>query len=187
MIGAIFMKDIYILLTKSKTWVSKMIGLTTDDFYTHAAISFDKNLTPCYGFSRKYAYSPLPANIQKEYLDDTFHRKQKNIPCAVYKITVEDDVYEKVKESVEKVFKNRRHYSFNIIGLILCRCGIAYKRKNKYFCSQFVSSVLYENGVIHLTKDPSLVRPNDFTGFEELKCVYEGKLNILREKLSLAN
>ena len=63
------MKDIYVVLTKSKTWISRAIGVTTNDFYTHAAISFQKDLTPMYGFSRKFVYSPLPANIQKEYLE----------------------------------------------------------------------------------------------------------------------
>ena len=173
------MKDIYVVLTKSKTWISRAIGVTTNDFYTHAAISFQKDLTPMYGFSRKFVYSPLPANIQKEYLDDKFHKVHNNIPCAVYKVTVSDDVYDKVKSKVERTFKNRKNYGFNVVGLILCRMGIVYKRKRKFFCSQFVSSVLMEEGVIHRKKDPCLVRPNDFTKFSELDCVYEGRLNEL--------
>ena len=179
------MKDIYILLTKSRTWISRIIGVTTSDFSTHVAISFNEKLTPMYGFSRKYVYMPLPANIQKEYLDDAFHRVHNDIPCAVYKITVEDEMYRKIKQKGEKIFKNRKDYGFNVVGLILCKLGIVYKRKRKYFCSQFISSVLVENGAICLQKDPCLVRPNDFTKFKEMRCIYEGKINELREKLLL--
>lgn len=46
------MKSIYILLTKSDTYISKIIRLTTDDTYTHASISFTEDLEPLYSFGR---------------------------------------------------------------------------------------------------------------------------------------
>lgn len=44
------MRKIYILLTKSDTWVSHLIKLVTNDTYTHASISFEPGLQPMYSF-----------------------------------------------------------------------------------------------------------------------------------------
>jgi inositol transport system substrate-binding protein len=68
------MKSIYILLTKSDTYVSKIIGLVTDDHYTHASISFEENLQPMYSFSRKFVHSPLPAGLRVEPLQQGFYK-----------------------------------------------------------------------------------------------------------------
>ena len=48
------MKDIYLLLTKSDTFISKAIYLMTQDSYTHISISFEENLQPMYSCARKY-------------------------------------------------------------------------------------------------------------------------------------
>ena len=58
------MKSIYLLLTKSDTYVSKTIGLATSDKYTHISISFEETLEPLYSFARKYKRTPLPAGIR---------------------------------------------------------------------------------------------------------------------------
>ena len=62
------MKDIYLLLTKSDTFVSKAIYLMTQDSYTHISISFEENLQPMYSCARKYTYSPIPAELEMSHL-----------------------------------------------------------------------------------------------------------------------
>ena len=37
-------KSVYILLTRSGTWFSRLIHLATDDSYTHASIGLDLSL-----------------------------------------------------------------------------------------------------------------------------------------------
>ena len=39
------MKNIYILLTRSRTILSRLIHLATNDTYTHASIAWDDELT----------------------------------------------------------------------------------------------------------------------------------------------
>ena len=67
------MKSIYLLLTKSDTYVSKTIGLATSDKYTHISISFEETLEPLYSFARKYKRTPLPAGIRHEALYSGFY------------------------------------------------------------------------------------------------------------------
>lgn len=69
------MKDIYLLLTKSDTFISKAIYLMTQDSYTHISISFEENLQPMYSCARKYTYSPIPAGIRNESFEKGFYNK----------------------------------------------------------------------------------------------------------------
>ena len=87
------MKDIYLLLTKSDTFISKAIYLMTQDSYTHISISFEENLQPMYSCARKYTYSPIPAGIRNESFEKGFYNKNQHIPCALYKLTVKKEIY----------------------------------------------------------------------------------------------
>ena len=73
------MKDIYLLLTKSDTFISKAIYLVTQDSYTHISISFEENLQPMYSCARKYTYSPIPAGIRNESFEKGFYNKNQHI------------------------------------------------------------------------------------------------------------
>ena len=178
------MKSIYILLTHSNTCISRLIKFATADMYTHASISFDESLQPLYSFARKYVYVPLPAGLRIEPLINGFYKKDRYIPCALYVLRADEDVYETAKKEVEEMFKNAGAYRFNIIGLLLCRLGISYSRKYSYFCSEFVSEILKRSKALHFPKEPSLMRPNDYTKISQIECCYEGNLSSLIEEMA---
>lgn len=173
------MKKIYVLLTRSGTWVSHLIGLVTEDRYTHASISFEPTLQPMYSFSRKFVHLPLPAGLRAEPLDTGFYKKYHAIPCALYELDVTDEVYFAAKNEVEQMMQDAAHCPFNLIGLLLCRMEIPFHRENQYFCSEFVSEVLTRSHALPMPKVPSLMRPNDYTRLPQLRCCFEGKLNEL--------
>lgn len=173
------MRKIYILLTKSDTWVSRLIKLVTNDTYTHISISFEPDLQPMYSFSRKFVHFPLPAGLRIEPLDKGFYKKYNHIPCALYELNVTDRVYYAAKSEVERMMKNAAHCPYNLIGLLLCRMRIPFHRENQYFCSEFVSEVLTRSHALTMPKAPSLMRPNDYTHLCQLNCRFEGSLNEL--------
>ena len=114
------MKDIYLLLTKSDTFISKAIYLMTQDSYTHISISFEENLQPMYSCARKYTYSPIPAGIRNESFEKGFYNKNQHIPCALYKLTVKKEIYYKAKFILESILNHSQDYKYNLMGLILC-------------------------------------------------------------------
>ena len=173
------MKKIYILLTKSDTWVSRLIKLVTNDTYTHASISFAEDLQPMYSFSRKFVHLPLPAGLRVEPLDTGFYKKYHDIPCALYELDVADSVYDAARAEVERMMQDAAHCPFNLIGLLLCRLQIPFHRENQYFCSEFVSEVLARSHALAMPKAPSLMRPNDYAHLHPLVCRFEGRLNEL--------
>ena len=173
------MKSIYLLLTRSDTYVSKTIGLATSDKYTHMSISFDEKLEPLYSFARKYKRTPLPAGIRHEALYSGFYEKCNHIPCALYELKVNEETYEKARSHVDDMMENADCYRYNVLGLLLCRMNIAYDRKSHYFCSEFVSEILAYSQAIELPKLPCLMKPSDYLLFEELECLYQGNIGEL--------
>ena len=173
------MKTIYILLTRSDTLLSKLVQLFTADPYTHASISFDECLQPLYSSARKNGETMFPAGPTTEVFHRGFYYKHQSIPCALYELTVTDEVYEAARSEAQQFASNSDLYSFNILGLILCKLGIPFHPNYKYFCSQFVAEILYRSSALELPKDTSLMKPMDYTRLPELTCQFRGLLRDL--------
>ncbi len=173
------MKTIYILLTRSTTILSRMVHLVTKDTYTHASIAFDENLEQLYSSSRKNGKTLFPAGPCTETLNGGYFGGHSEIPCALYRLQVSDESYEKAKQEVEEVLSHSSEYHFNIIGLILCKFNIPHHRKHYFFCSQFVGEVLKRSNAMKLPKDTSLMKPSDYMQLPELLCCFQGQIREL--------
>jgi len=169
------MKTIYIVMIKSQTVLSKIIALTTSDPYTHVSICFNKDIKKLYSFGRKNKNKMYPAGLVIENINNSFIGN--DIPYAIYSIQVSVEVFKEVKLRVELMIKNIDSYRFNTLGLFLCKFGISLKRKKHYFCSQFVSEILFRSNVILPPKPSSLMKPSDFLKLPELTYVHKGILN----------
>lgn len=174
------MKTIYILLTRSSTILSRIVGLITSDRYTHVSISFENELQPLYSSSRKNGETLFPAGPCVERLDCGYLSKHPLIPCALYELKVSDEVYEAAKAETERIIDHSDKYGFNIIGLLLCNMNVPFHRRGHFFCSQFVGEILLRSRALKLPKDTSLMRPSDYMTIPELVCRFTGRLNELR-------
>lgn len=171
------MKNVYVLLTRSQTLLSRLIRACTGDGYTHVSVAFDDELRTLLSFARRRAALPLPAGLVRERLDDGYYDAHRYIPCALYALGMDDADFRRIRRRAETMFEHSRAYDYSIRGLALCRLGIAERRPGKYFCSQFVGELLGERGGLRLPKPPELMRPQDFAGLRELRCLYRGRLS----------
>jgi inositol transport system substrate-binding protein len=121
----------------------------------------------------------FPAGPCKEHLNGGYFKRHPHIPCAVYELQVTDKVYANAKLEVEKIMAESGHYHYNILGLILCQFNIPFHRKHYYFCSQFVSEILYRSHAMTFPKDTSLMHPSDYMNIPELYCSFRGNLSEL--------
>lgn len=177
------MKNIYILLMRSTTPLSRIVHLVTGDKYTHVSLAFNEALEPLYSSTRKNGEDMFPAGPCEEYLDRGYLKRHPSTPCALYKISVSDEAFDKAKEDVERFMAESDSYGFNIAGLVFCQLGHPLRRERKYFCSQFVSEILAKSGAISLPKEPCLMKPSDYAHMLESKCCYVGPIG----RLSLRN
>lgn len=175
-------RDIYILLVRTGSIFSRVIHTATKEEYTHVSVGMLSDCTEFYSFARRYTRSPLPAGFVKESIDSGMMAKSAEAPCALYRLTVPASSYRSMRRKFKKMLRSKKDFGYNLIGTFFCFFGIAYKRENKYFCSQFVAETLKEVGAIELTKLPELYHPADFANIPEVTLCYKGTLGELRQQ-----
>ena len=62
------------------------------------------------------------------------------------------------------MFQRRESYRYSLLGLLLCRLQIPFDAPDRYFCSQFVGTVLAESGAAELPKPASCTVSIETTG-----------------------
>lgn len=165
-------RTIYILLTRSGTCFSRLIRLATQDNYTHASIGLDGPSGPFYSFARKYEHLLLPAGL----VEETVTIRRSAVPCCLYALTVTEDTYSRLRCRLDSMYAQRETYHYNLLGTLACWLRLPLRRRNHYFCSQFVAAVLEECGALNLPKSPALLRPADFCQVGALRPVHQGLL-----------
>lgn len=168
------MKSVYILLSRSGTVYSHIVHFVTGGSYTHASLALGPGAARIYSFSRKYARMPLPSPLVREDVPGSYMAGHPDIPCALYRLAVTDEQYDKITQKVEDMLCDGVKYRYSLLGSALCALDIAHERSYHYFCSQFVASVLAESGALSLPKQASLMRPADFQRVRGLELVYTG-------------
>lgn len=165
--------SIYVLLTDTGTLFTRMIKLFTKVPLNHASISFDRGLTEVYSFGRKQQNNPWIGGFVKENMSSKMFGQAA---CAVYRCTVSKTTYEQIHNHIREIEKNEHLYRYNFIGLFGVLFNKRIHRKNAYFCTQFVATVLKENGIEVSCKPPDLVTPADIEQAPTLSLVYRGCL-----------
>lgn len=174
---------IRILLTRSPTLLSRLIYLITRAPFTHVSMSFEDDLAPLYSSARKNGVTMFPAGPCREYLRRGYYSRHPEIRCALYRLEVSEETYQKAKSIAEERLSRADEYHFNILGLVANYFGIAWTRKKHFFCSQFVGNILRDSGAMVLPKDTALLKPVDYTAMPELECVYRGTIGSLLEQV----
>jgi len=170
------MESIYLVLTATGTLFSRCIGLYTKARYNHVSLCLDSDINEFYSFGRKIRWFPLIGGFVVEHTDSGLYKAFGNTTCDIYKLDICEEKYEGLKLLVDAFISNKQKYGYNILGLIGVMLNMPLKRKNKYFCTQFVADMLQQCNIHDFGKDPSLVTPHDFYYIKELVPVYEGRL-----------
>ena len=170
-------KYIYLVFTRTGTWLSRLISLFSDIKYPHASLSFDDEFTKMYSFGRKNPNNPISGGFAIENLFDGVFKKHSNCKCMIFKVKISEEQYDSLKKYVSEFSKEKDKYRYNFLGL----CGVPFnmplKRKNYYFCSQFISEVLMKSNVLQLQKSPELTRTDDLYTIKNRELLYEGFVN----------
>lgn len=167
-------KNIYIMISKTDTFLGTIIQTRLKTRYNHCSIALDDDLNTFYSFGRKEVYNFIRAGFVHESKDYGFFKVFNNSKICLIKLRISNVQYEEVKSIINTFKKNKNLYKFNITGLFLSGLNICYAKKNHYFCSQFVSQVLKDAGIYDFGKDCRLVKPHEFLNIPEKVVVYRG-------------
>ena len=159
-------KKIYVLMTRYPGYDARFLMWWTCFPYSHASVGFEEDMDTFYTF------------VSKGFLVESIRRYEKpdrpSFPCALYEITVPETTYDNLKALVMTYKARKESLKYSTLGLVFCFLRIPFKRKNHYFCSQFVAEVLQKAQVLRLKKKSTLYFPKDITRHKELKLIFMG-------------
>ena len=170
-------KNIYLVFSKTGTMFSHLISLCTHEEYAHVSISLDDSFTNMYSFGRLNPEKILPAGFVHENLYDGVFAMFPNSRCLIYKVKVTEEQFNKLKYEISLFEKNKDSLRYNVLGTSLIYLNRPIKRKNYYFCSEFVAEVLINSGIFITNKKPQEIFPLDLLSIENKSLIYEGYLN----------
>lgn len=167
------MKKIYIVLTHTGTLLSKGIKKWTKDEFSHVSISLDQDLDEMYSFGRIHPYNPFCAGLIHEKQNQGTFKRFKKTKAAIYAIEITDEQYVKIRSTVYTMYRNRKNYKFNILGLLAIGFHKSIKKRNCFYCAEFVKYVL-DSAEVNVNLPEKLVRPENFKYIENKELEYYG-------------
>ena len=170
---------VYIILTHTGTVLTRLIRLFTRKPFNHASISFDRQLSAVYSFGRKNPKNPFCGGFVQEDMEGILFRRAS---CAIYSLEITEDQFERMKEFLLEVEKEKEKYRYNLLGLFYVLFNKERNRDYAYFCSEFVATMLDRGGVPLPKKSAHLVRPYDFAECGQFELVFQGPLQAYLSK-----
>lgn len=170
-------RKIYILLTRFHGFASKAIRCFTGYRYSHTSIGLEEDMNTFYSFVYKgFIVEKITRYVKPD---------RKPFDCQIYEVSVTEKVYRKIKELIQSFIENKSNFKYTTFGTILCMLRVPYKRKQHYFCSYFVASILEKSEAIKLRKKSCLHLPSDFKKYENVKFCYAGNLRTMIDDFKL--
>lgn len=168
---------IYLVFSKTGTWLSRALGIFSDTKYVHTSISFDYSFTRMYSFGRTNPDNPFSGGLVEENLQDGVYKKFNKSECVIYRVRVTNEQYASLKRQVRDFLKDKDRYKYNFLGLFFILIDMPIKRKAHYFCSQFVSELLINSDVFSANKPPELIKTQELLYLKNMELIYEGFVN----------
>ncbi|GAB6085765.1 hypothetical protein [Alkaliphilus crotonatoxidans] len=165
---------IYLVFTKTGTWLSRLINLFSDTKYVHASISFDPTFREMYSFGRTNPNNPFSGGLVEENLHDGVYKKFSHSECLIYRVKVSGKQMTFLKKEIEIFLAQKEKYRYNFLGLFGVLLNKPLKRRHHYFCSQFVYEILIKSNIFKLNKAPELVKTTDLFLIENKELIYKG-------------
>lgn len=176
---------IYLVFSKTGTWLSKIIKIFAKTKYVHVSLGFDKKLNKMYSFGRVNPNNPFSGGFVEENIRTGIYKISKDPECIVYRIKITEDQYNMLWKELQEYSNCSKLLRYNFIGLIAAGVNVPLKRKKHYFCSQFVSQLLIKIDVLNVEKPPELIRPTDlFIHIKEKEEIFRG---YVREYVTISN
>lgn len=170
------MRKVYIVLTYTGTWLSRLVKAYTKNEFSHVSISLDSKLNDMYSFGRIHAYNPFSAGFVHEYVHSGTFKRFKKTRTRIYSILVTDEQYDTLKHVINEIKTENsiKSYHFNLLGLIAIAINVKIRRERHFYCAEFVKYVLDESKV--KIKLPELIKPEDFKYLDNAIVEFSGFL-----------
>lgn len=165
---------VYIMISKTGTWLSRILGFLSGFKYMHSSISFDPTLKEMYSFGRIKPHNPLIGGFVKESLYQGVYTFSSKNECMVYSTTISEEQAELLKGEIERFEMSDQAYHYNFLGLFFIPFRIKVQRKHHYFCSQFITELFIRIAILDQNVKPYRTSPKDLVNLLNLQLEYSG-------------
>lgn len=169
------MKEVYIILTQSGTYFSRLLKVFTGDEFNHASICLDKNFKEFYSFGRLKVNNPFIGGFVKENAFTHVFGKFERVPCMVIKKEISEHQYNKIRALINTFARRSYIYGYDYINLALAKTFFRVSHRKRFFCSEFVAH-LFKKANVSIPKIPEKMKPYDFTEMDDVEVIYKGEL-----------
>ena len=166
---------IYVILSQTGTMLSRIIKKRTKAEYCHSSLGLIPDLSEMYSFGRRFPRNAFIGTFVKESPHYGTFKRFKDTDALVLEIEVGEEKYAEIYDYVMKMWSEKKKYHYNYLGLYLAAVKVARKKKNCFYCSEFVAHVLTECGVVDKNFFKPIIEPIDFFGVPHRE-IYRGKL-----------
>lgn len=143
---------IYLVITRSLSPASEVIGVFTDKRYNHVSISFDSELETIVSYNG--GENIAPPGLNPELVRQLVSKDGSSI--MLYRLPATCEQKQKMLDTVRRI--NTEGSAYNVLGMMLKLPA----RPNIMFCSQFACTLLNAADLNYIDKDPIRVKPTDF-------------------------
>ena len=168
-------KKVYIVLSQTGTILSRILKLVTRAPYNHSSIALTDDLQTMYSFGRLHPYNPFVGGFVQESPAHGTFKRFKNTKIMVLETEISADAYSEVGQLIQQMMKEQAIYHYNYLGLFMAALRIPVKKRNCYYCSEFVKAMVLRMNLPGAEEIPAIVKPMHFLTVPH-KMVYTGKL-----------
>ena len=137
---------VYIVFSSTPYRMGKFIRKFTGEFYNHASIALDEDLTQMYGFARRYYRTPFYGGFVRESLS-RYYVGGKATDIRICRLAVNDAQYRKLKHLLEQMYADRQEYLYNHLSAAAAVFHRPVKAKDAYTCIEFCVHILHDLGI----------------------------------------
>ena len=169
-------KAVFIVLSQSGTWISKLLRRITHTEYNHSSLAFNEDLSSMYSFGRRYKYYPFWGGFIRETPTTGVFGRFPDTQIVVLKVNIPEVKYTELEQCIAEMYEQKESYHYNYIGCFLNWFHKGFKRKKHLYCSEFIKELFVRYGVFEEEFFPKVVRPYDFREMFVDGEIYCGKL-----------
>lgn len=103
-------------------------------------------------------------------------RRFAQTEILVLVINIKENRYTELQQTLDAMWHRRKQYHYNYIGLYLAAFHRVRKKKNCFYCSEFVADLLLKSGIKGADRLPAkVIQPIHFLSLPHTQ-LYRGKL-----------
>lgn len=144
-------KSVYIILSRTQTKFAKMIRFFGKQEYSHASICLNDDFTEVYAFARPQHNAIFLGGLVQESLSRFTLQRNASVPISVFKLSVSEQNYEWIKETIETM-KNNPDYMYNLYSVLSYPVIRGFAVKKAFTCVEFVTYLLQHSGYLQEKK-----------------------------------